>query len=287
MHVRPDCIQHPAKLVPRNFVPEGGRSYKVQDGDSWVTLSRAFSSASSASFDPWFIIRFNYPYLPSDTQRATREVNWYLKEYVGCKLVTPDRTNYVFSSSASPGIIYQPEPSRYVAPPPVLTSIKDRRNSIMANTPGIFIVDDSAVAPPYKEAIYAIQRFEEVTKNDQLIQGAAIHEGLDPDFVRAIVWMETTHGYYDRLDPYNKTIRPMNVHNKLWRDLGISNDPLKDPTMNIAAGARILAAIWERTQNPTPEKVATLYNQLGATSVNTYGRTVAHYMKFKPWYHKP
>jgi hypothetical protein len=281
--IRPDCIQHPVRLVPRGFVPDGGKPYKVQDGDSWITLGEDFGLASSASFDPWLLIRFNYPYLPPDLQRASREVNWYLQHYVGCTQVTPDRRNYAFSSSATPGIIYQPEAAKYAVALPVLTTLKDRRHSIMANTPGIFIVDDSALAPPYKEALYALKDFEETTKNDALIQTAAIHEGLDPEFVRAIVWMESTHGYYDRLMPGNKTIRPMNVHNTLWADLGISGDALKDKAMNIAAGARILSAIWERTQDPTPEKVATLYNQLGATKVNTYGRTVVHYMKFKPW----
>jgi hypothetical protein len=31
--------------------------------------------------------------------------------------------------------------------------------------------------------------------------------------------MESTHGWYDRFDPHNKTIRPMNVHDALWRQL--------------------------------------------------------------------
>ena len=286
MTIRADCIRRPLKPVLRSFVPDGGKRYKVQDGDSWTTLVQQLAVISKASLDPWSLIRFNYPGLPSDVHQASLEVNWYLQEYVGCKQLTLDRENYIFSSSATPGIIYLPEPSLYVVDAPILASIKDRRESIMANTPATFIVDDSPSATPYKEAFYSVKGFEEVNKNARLIEQFAYHEDLDPDFVKAIVWMETTHGYYDRVDPWNKTLRPMNVHDTLWSGLGVSRVALKNRAMNIAAGARILAAIWERTKDPNPEKVATLYNQLSATKVNDYGRTVAHYMEQRPWLHK-
>jgi hypothetical protein len=58
---------------------------------------------------------------------------------------------------------------------------------------------------------------------------------------------------------------------------------LENPEINIAAGVHILSAIWNRTEEPTYEKVATLYNQLGATKVNGYGKTVVYYMTHKPW----
>jgi hypothetical protein len=36
------------------------------------------------------------------------EVNWYLRNYVGCNVATDDLNNWMFSSSARPGIIYVP-----------------------------------------------------------------------------------------------------------------------------------------------------------------------------------
>ena len=170
-----------------------------------------------------------------------------------------------------------------IAAGPVLANIKDRREAIMANTPGRFVVEPNADAKPYPNPWYGANSLEEVTANRAAIERLAFRYKLDTDFVKAIVWMESTHGWYDRFDPHNKTIRPMNVHDTLWSQLGIDRKTLEDPTRNIAAGVHILAAIWDRTDNPTVEKVATLYNQLGATQVNGYGKTVAYYMTHKPW----
>jgi hypothetical protein len=283
MAILTSCIRRPTNPVPRSFTPVDGERYKVRDGDSWVALAQQASAAASASVDPWGLIRYNFPGLPADTHAASMEVNWYLQEYVGCKLLTPERDNYVFSSSASPGIIYLPRVSSYRPEAPILTGIKDRREAIMANTPGVFVVADDPSVKPYAEPWYSAKRFEEVTANSSVIERAAYQENLDPDFVRAIVWMETTHGYYDRIDPWNKTLRPMNVHAKLWSNLGVSRVALKDAYLNVAAGTHILSQIWERTKDPTPEKVATLYNQLGAERVNGYGKTIALYMTQKPW----
>ena len=75
----------------------------------------------------------------------------------------------------------------------------------------------------------------------------------------------------------------MNVHAQLWKQLGITRADLDNPELNIEAGTYILSQIWQRTVDPTPEKVATLYNQLGATAVNQYGKTIVAYMKQRPW----
>ncbi len=107
--VQRNCIRAPATPVPRNFVPQGGTRYRVRDGDSWVSLARR------VNMDPWVLIRYNYPNLPADNRRAALEVNWYLQEYVGCDVVTPDGKNYKFSTSANPGHVY--------LPPPMISSI--------------------------------------------------------------------------------------------------------------------------------------------------------------------
>jgi soluble lytic murein transglycosylase-like protein len=169
---------------------------------------------------------------------------------------------------------------------PILTDIADRRKSIMANTDGTFVVDENPDAKALPKPWYELDSLEEVTANAARIESLAYQYKLDPDFVRAIVWMESTHGWYDRFDPTNKTIRPMNVHATRWSQLGISRKDLKDPRLNIAAGVHILSAIKTRTAEPTNEKVATLYNQLGATKVNNYGKTVSFYATHKPWARK-
>ena len=85
--ILPDCIRRPASPVARDYRPASGQSYKVKDNDSWVTL------AKDKGWRPWELIRYNYPGLPSSEHHAAPEVNWYLQEYVGCKLLTADRKN--------------------------------------------------------------------------------------------------------------------------------------------------------------------------------------------------
>lgn len=299
MAIRPDCILRPSNPASRDFVPAQGMPYRVKDNDSWRSI------AEKNGLDEWQLVRFNYPNLPADKQSAARQVNWYLQEYVGCRLLTADRKNYRFSVGATPGIIYLPRTgsdavtdapessdrggecvvggiSPYLSGP-LLTTIKERRESILMNMPGRFQVADSPGITGKPNPIYSVNDLEETTGNLINIDRAALRYDLDPDFVRAIVWMESTHGWYDRFDPKNKTIRPMNVHAKLWEQLGISRTDLDNPQLNIEAGVYILAQIWERTEDPNCEKVATLYNQLGATSVNQYGKTIVAYMKSRPW----
>jgi hypothetical protein len=102
MAVLPQHIRRPAVPVARDCRPPGGQKYRVLDGDSWITLARRKGMAA------WELIRYNYPNLPQDQQLAALEVNWYLQEYVGCKLSTPDRRNYVFNLAAAPGEVWLP-----------------------------------------------------------------------------------------------------------------------------------------------------------------------------------
>ena len=74
----------------------------MKDGDNW------WSIASANRVDVGVLIDFNFKTSNSD------EINWYLREKVGCRLETPDRDNYRFSSKDVPGRIYIPK----LAPPP-------------------------------------------------------------------------------------------------------------------------------------------------------------------------
>jgi hypothetical protein len=56
--------------------------------------------------DPWDLIDFNFPGIKEvrakDAQLASRQVNWYLAEYVGCEKST-DSFNLAFSSRLTRG----------------------------------------------------------------------------------------------------------------------------------------------------------------------------------------
>jgi hypothetical protein len=109
--------------VSSTFVPPGGEKYKVQDLETWGSV------AAKHGMDAWGLIRFNYPNLPVDLQAASREVNWYLQEYVKCTLLTPDHQNYRFSSNA--GFIFVPAAPKPPAPPPAPTVSFLRSNIIV------------------------------------------------------------------------------------------------------------------------------------------------------------
>lgn len=79
---------------------EFASAHRVADGDNWWTIRDRYGLK-----DVWDVIAFNFnTYDP-------KEVNWYLKNAVGCTLTTADGKNYRFSSAASPGVIYIPNPN--------------------------------------------------------------------------------------------------------------------------------------------------------------------------------
>ncbi len=89
--------KRPANPLPKNYVPPQGTPYKVKTGDSWVTV------ADSLQMDVWDLIAFNFQ------TRDPQEVNWYLRENVGCCWPTRDHKNWMFSTDADPGVIYLPQ----------------------------------------------------------------------------------------------------------------------------------------------------------------------------------
>ena len=96
--------KHPRDIglepVPRTWgLMQGGIPYRPKDKpkqEDWYTVARKFA------VDVDDLIHFNYLTNNSDV------VNWYLKNYVGCKKVSPSGNNYMFSNDAVPGYIYIP-----------------------------------------------------------------------------------------------------------------------------------------------------------------------------------
>lgn len=112
--------ERPTPLVPDSYVPAAGVAVPVQNGQTWKNI------AQPLGIDPWDLIDFNFPgtkrTMLSDPQRASKHVNWYLREYVGCQ-TSNDGENWAFTSGLTTGkgawrggIIYTPPP-----PPPPAT----------------------------------------------------------------------------------------------------------------------------------------------------------------------
>ncbi|WP_460450357.1 hypothetical protein [Alsobacter sp. SYSU BS001988] len=85
-------------------LPSGAFRYKVKDGDTWETVARTFQVKSAR-----YLMFFNfYVVVDRRKQHTTNEVNWYLRNYVGCNVSTDGRRNWAFSDSAKPGVIFIP-----------------------------------------------------------------------------------------------------------------------------------------------------------------------------------
>jgi hypothetical protein len=99
--------KEPMIKVAKNYVPPNSAQYKVKDGDSWESIARTHG------LDVWDLIEANFK------TRNAEEINWYLRNHVGCNLPTVDGKNWRFSSGANPGIIHIPKglPSLYYVVP--------------------------------------------------------------------------------------------------------------------------------------------------------------------------
>ncbi len=168
---------------------------------------------------------------------------------------------------------------------PLVSLGEERRAAIAGGRAGIFRVSGGVALAT--RPIYEVPEFSEVKAYDSLIRRAAYRHRVDPDLVRAIVYMETTHGWYDAvtgliLPP--RSLRPMNVNLTFWGEaLGVNRKQLEDPRTNIDTGVRILRGIRDRLARPNIRAWATLYNNLSAERVNDYGARVETIYREKLW----
>jgi len=150
-----------------------------------------------------------------------------------------------------------------------------RKESIMHNIEFDFIVSDGNNLDDSKP-IHAIDYFSEVSKHSDHIKEASIKYNVKEKLIKSIIFLETTHGYYDGLlDIFdmNKSLRPMNINVKYWGEI-FNRDDMKNSEKNVLAGAYLLKIIEQRIGYANTEKVATIYNNLNATVVSDYGARV-------------
>jgi len=163
----------------------------------------------------------------------------------------------------------------------------DRKKAILENKPIGFTIEENFQADG-KKPFYRIKAFEEVTKNESIIIKNAEKSKVDPDLIKAVIYLETTQGWYDRLksDTSKKSIRPMNIHVKHWENLGYNRKDLMNPEKNIEAGTILLKRISDNVSNNDVEKIGSLYNSLGSKNISNYGAQLKKIYEEKPWIKK-
>ncbi len=173
---------------------------------------------------------------------------------------------------------------------PIINNESDRKKSIVDNTPAIFEINDNPGAVA-SEPLIELDSQSEVVKWCGLIIQSAQKHGVDPRLAMAIMYMETTHGWYDKLYPdflekrfpMRQSILPMNIYYSYWKKLGITKEFLNCPYYNIDFGIILLSRIQSRIKNPSTAKIASIYNFLGAEKVNNYGARVRKIYYQQPW----
>lgn len=153
--------------------------------------------------------------------------------------------------------------------------------------PSLFYVSGNEKASG-KAPWYEMPAASTVDKYGAFIDVAAFEKGVSGRLIRAIMYMEETHGYYDaplNWAGQNKSIRPMNINVDYWGDTFGTRADMQDPLTNIRAGAEMLKRIIKNLPTNSPiEKIATLYNNINATAVNDYGMRVKAIYEEKPWF---
>ncbi len=87
----------PDNPLPVDFVPEGSvETHHVSDGEDWASVAAQYN----VKVDD--LIYFNFH------TNVPEEVNWYLRRNTGCNVSNDGGSNWAFSSSADPGLIYIP-----------------------------------------------------------------------------------------------------------------------------------------------------------------------------------
>ena len=140
-----------------------------------------------------------------------------------------------------------------------------------------------------------------VSKFPAEIAAAAKATGVDANLIRAIMCMETTHGYYDVVidNPVvdwiddinikhksikNKSILPMNMNVDFWGDAFGSRADMHDPMKNIMAGANLLKRIKAcMSSSADIARIAAVYNNLGAQKISDHGARVKCIYHKKSW----
>jgi len=87
--------EYPRKLIPLDYWPPPGIKHPVKTGERWESVAAQYSVDVNA------LIYHNF--------KTTRpgEVNWYLRNLIGCNFST-DGLNWAFSSGLSPGYVMVP-----------------------------------------------------------------------------------------------------------------------------------------------------------------------------------
>jgi len=162
--------------------------------------------------------------------------------------------------------------------------------NILADKPARFDIEDNPEAnsndPWYASALAGNAA---IASYGPTIEKEAREQGVDPDLAKAIAYAENSRGHYfgsakaaEGLDMADSFL-PMNINPSIWGGLGIDRKSASDYLTNIRAGITLIKRIAGRIDDPSPEKVASIWNYAGRERVNDFGAYVGRMYRERPW----
>lgn len=160
--------------------------------------------------------------------------------------------------------------------PPVINLEADRIQVILDDRPALFEIADNPNADGRSKDNESLEAgLFAVLRHADTIEREAARQGVDPDLVKAIVYMENAHDATgQRLADFfgrSTSVLPMNIQPETWAGLGAGPIDFHDPEMNIRAGVTLIRRIIDRVDDPTTAKVASIWNFTGRELVNDFG----------------
>jgi len=180
--------------------------------------------------------------------------------------------------------------SSYKDERPTINDEEKRIDNILNDKDARFEIKDNSKASdeaPWYESVDAGK--SSVASYGKIIEAEARRQGVDPDLVKAIVFAENARGHYFGAARaaegfgLSKTILPMNIDPKIWGKLGIDEKSAFDLQTNVKAGISLIKRIAERIDNPTPAKIASIWNFTGRENTNDFGAYVDRIYREKKW----
>ena len=128
-----------------------------------------------------------------------------------------------------------------------------------------------------------------VNKYNDVVDKYANQYSIDPDLVKAIMFAENACGYYygaNKLADYlgfSKSQLPMNIRGNIWSDFQGKHYDTNVPEQNIELGTRLIKQIYDSIEDPTPEKVTTIWNSAAKDKISSFGYRGGTAYRTKPW----
>lgn len=162
----------------------------------------------------------------------------------------------------------------------IVTGFVSRKESIIYDIPYQFLIETNDRADG-GEPWYEISGFNAVTENAAAIATASSRFTVPERLIKSIMYMETTHGYYDKLISWsgqNASLLPMNVNVEYWSKL-FTRSYLADNENNVLAGTFMLRRIMDRTRELKDnaarlQAIFSVYNSLNVTRTTDYAARV-------------